>query len=365
MADTSLYTRAAVTTWANTILEAEYGSITEVPPAALALLLYGLVNNNAKMITSAAPEPVVAPVTLQEIQFTPAATTAAVSAAVPEALQQRNAHHVVGLLRRVAAEIGSGSAVPQLTLSETLTGEAWVGGGAFIEQLKVWRWLRSLASHWCLSEDQIRRPITAFLTGTAAGTKTADTPLTDHRKEAATAGEGNHVKRPRSSGNDCECSPAPEPQAHRQRPEAQAAPASTDTSRAPVQAKPCAVRADDVPAGVADSLWRAQSALAAALARPCAGNEPLATAAAGAPDSAGEAASAAHLVKLPDLSRLAGCESAADRPESCSSCPAVFALALEANMAGIAKMEKARKRAIDACLRKDMTELISALGNFA
>ncbi|CAJ1017671.1 hypothetical protein, conserved [Leishmania shawi] len=92
--------------------------------------------------------------------------------------QQRNAEHVLALIRALSAEEaellraeandspargGGNTANAVLLLGSSMTPEAWLSGGAFVEELKLWRWVRLMAERHRISPRAIRRTIRAYL----------------------------------------------------------------------------------------------------------------------------------------------------------------------------------------------------------
>ncbi|CBZ24070.1 conserved hypothetical protein [Leishmania mexicana MHOM/GT/2001/U1103] len=92
--------------------------------------------------------------------------------------QQRNAEHVLAMIRALSAEEaellrdeisetptsgGGSTANVVLLLGPSMTPAAWLSGGAFVEELKLWRWVRLMAVRHRSSVRAIRCAIHAYL----------------------------------------------------------------------------------------------------------------------------------------------------------------------------------------------------------
>ncbi|KAG5485764.1 hypothetical protein LSCM1_07176 [Leishmania martiniquensis] len=228
---TTPYTRSAILTWANDILEASYTNFQSIPSHEVGLLLYGVFHDSpckgsaeaSRLGDAAAAAAGNAGVPrlseaelhvhhkrhqatcmryLQLLQFpsTPSSTAAATEAAAPKldctyasssspcldghngatsaVAQQCNAEHVLAMIRALSAEeaellraeandtpasdAGSTSNIV-LLLGPSMTPAAWLSGGAFVEELKLWRWVRLMAERHRCSVRAIRRTIRAYL----------------------------------------------------------------------------------------------------------------------------------------------------------------------------------------------------------
>lgn len=412
-----MYTRTAVLAWANRILDGNYTSFTEIPASELALLLYGIVNSGR--CNGEAKGCFLSPVSLQEVQFPSQG-----DAAVPDTVRTRNTEHILALLRKASSEaaelLSRDATMPQLTVNDSLTAAVWLSGKAFVEELKIWRWVRALTEYRGVTEADVRREIQRFVVeggrvSAAPGTATYEVPTAktedgtreDRRtsaptpsREAAAAAGNKSMKRPRSSeGGDSNgrsiptvpslegCTPVKEGETA----EAEGAPLSTTKRQehmppyqkaeaqermrpavvgtAVVSSTSCyAVTDGEVPYDVESELIKHHKTFAAAFAQRCLAareNTPTTMKKENLSSSGASHRSVSNDTVFPPDFAAFGAVDEAERPQSCSTCPAVFALALEGNLQRIAKMENARKRAITACLKKDMTELLRAISEFA
>ncbi|GET86164.1 hypothetical protein, conserved [Leishmania tarentolae] len=93
-------------------------------------------------------------------------------------VQQRNAEHVLAMIRALSAEEaemlhvvasetptndGGATANVVLMLGPSMTPEAWLSGSVFVEELKLWRWVRLMAERHCSSARAMQRAIRAYL----------------------------------------------------------------------------------------------------------------------------------------------------------------------------------------------------------
>ncbi|KAG5510788.1 hypothetical protein JKF63_07860 [Porcisia hertigi] len=237
---TTQYTRSAILAWANDALETSYASFQEIPSHEVGLLLYGALQpsslradvsagglGDSTAVAATASNGDVPLLSeeelhthhqrhqatcmryLQLLQFPPipgpatqtnsavAAVISLATAATPSlstspgtqsgstsaVAQQRNAEHVLAMIRALSAEeahllrseasdtpTGGGSgnnnnntANVVLVLGPSLTPATWLSGGAFVEELKLWRWIRLMAERHRSSTTAIRRVIRAYL----------------------------------------------------------------------------------------------------------------------------------------------------------------------------------------------------------
>ncbi|KAG5506894.1 hypothetical protein JIQ42_07613 [Leishmania sp. Namibia] len=92
--------------------------------------------------------------------------------------QGRNAEHVLAMIRELSAEEaellrdgandtsvsgGVNASNTVLLLGPSMTPAAWLSGSAFVEELKLWRWVRLMAERHRSSPRAIRRTIRAYL----------------------------------------------------------------------------------------------------------------------------------------------------------------------------------------------------------
>lgn len=234
------YTRSAILAWANTILNASHLTFQDIPCHDVALLLYGIFHSHhhqqhetavaaSANDTGAAAVPLLAPDALrlhdaqhgatcvrflQLLQFssvdTPHARTASpppgtapasttdersTTSAAAAVAQQRNAEHVLAMIRALSAEEaellrtapsnaisgpnGCGAASEEseeqrraaagtaanvvLLLGPSMTPTAWLSGSAFVEELKLWRWVRLMADRHRCTVASIGRAIADYL----------------------------------------------------------------------------------------------------------------------------------------------------------------------------------------------------------
>lgn len=219
------YTRSAILAWANEVLEASHANFQELPAHEVGLLLYGVFQTASASAAAASAPGSAAPSVqlleasqvsahhqrhqrtclryLQLLQF-PQSQTAAdgagisttssrsssnggggVAVSLSAAQQHRNAEHVLAMIHALSGEEAellrvetahtpvteeAASANVVLALGPAMTPSAWLSGRAFVEELKLWRWMRLMAERHHSSVGAIRRAVRAYLQhGDASG----------------------------------------------------------------------------------------------------------------------------------------------------------------------------------------------------
>jgi hypothetical protein len=250
---TSPYTRSAILAWANTILDATHLTFQDIPCHDVGLLLYGVFHSTSAKdaqislpSTRAATVPLLSAAELhvhtaqhrmtcerflQLFQFPASvvsractASPAPPSAASPQTaatavaaeerstsgaassasavamVQQRNAEHVLAMIRALSSEeaellrnvpvatvntesgsdskhicsgddhaecgdahVNDNAANVVLLLGPSMTPTAWLSGSAFVEELKLWRWVRLMADRHHRTVPAIRATILGYL----------------------------------------------------------------------------------------------------------------------------------------------------------------------------------------------------------
>lgn len=345
-----LHTRASILQWANATLNASHASLSDVPAADVALLLYGILHEgaNTDTVRSGAPTTTASLLSLQEIQF--------VSQPTP-AVQRSNAQHVLAMIRRVSAAGASlcdsdgraaGGPLSPLPLSQhvvsaSFTATDWLNGKCPVEELRMWRWLRAVAVARCCTVDTIHANIAHYLRMGSGG-----------------------------SGGSRPMSPAPTPL---QTLAVGEAPSSSVESTTPVSvqlncgtseeaAREGVLAVDEITVSDGRKRTRVEEnhrdvvlpVVAAAPPQACAFSSSTPT------TSVDHAKAAVPLIHDLHTARDGFME---NRVTECAMCPTVFAMALQGNMALLEELEATRKRAIAACVKKDMTELLRTLSSFS
>lgn len=168
-ANEAAYTRTAVLMWVNDILSTAYPSFTAVPATELALILHGIFAHNPHARRH---------LTLHMLDFRPHASPTAC---------MHNVQHVLRMIHHLSADSAlapRSSRSPHAPASATgvaddsaavsivgphLTAVDWMEGRAFVEELKVWRWVRVMAQGMQRSAATIRQAMSDYLHGTSSG----------------------------------------------------------------------------------------------------------------------------------------------------------------------------------------------------
>ncbi|CCW60215.1 unnamed protein product [Phytomonas sp. EM1] len=335
MATPALYTCAAITEWANTIFRTSHESLIQFQPKDVALLLYGILKAHATLVQSEHPptedfSALLSCCSLQEIQFqaNPSATT-----------QLRNAEHVLSVVRRVSSGLAARGAFPSSSSSsssapssspssasrafgvigETLTAEVWLDGRAFVEELKLWRWLREIAVRLDSTVVGIQHAVQAYL-GAACTSVLGEKSGAPSRPFEAIEGDFNSVKNA-----------------------AEGAKETREGVEKTVKLLPAAKKfrlegETAIDSGAADGDRRGDLFLKL--------KEALGIAKANPPGGEG-----ANLDKRTEV--------------VCSTCPLIFAQALQGNLEYLKTLESQRRAALAACGKKNITELLAILSSFA
>nr|CCD16321.1 unnamed protein product [Trypanosoma congolense IL3000] len=362
----NIYARSAILRWAESILQGEYNSFTDIQAKDVAVLLYAIFNDSRTVGERVGPV-----VSLQDIQFCDNPTSM---------VRLLNAKRVLSLVQslsscssEVSAAAGNDTNGDGGCLVSGGVGNmsacAWLEGKAFVEELKMWRWIRTEAFKRGLEANELTERVRTFL-GRASGSGAGD--------EDAVKKLGLAAKRSRADQGPVECAAG----IHHEAP-----------SSAVVQT-PCGVREDgsavdeqrDVGAG------RPIAMDAKGLGNQV--NEDLARTGEGATGSLlnitcdGVEASTGLLNVLEDVMKelneqrhavgentgqgtfegnrneaqaQGGLQGNCDQTSECSSCPAIYATAIRHNYAAIERLEALRKLAVTACLRKDAAGLLGVL----
>ncbi|CAD2217039.1 hypothetical protein ADEAN_000451700 [Angomonas deanei] len=283
--DAHLYSRKEIISWVNEILSTNYSSFPEVPAKDMALILYGVYASHLN------PEEGLRKVPLQAVQF---------SGSITPNVIQKNAGHVLSVIKALSAEedADSGATSP---IDLNLSVADWLAGKAFVQELNMWRWIRTKAVNWNCTVPEIEGVIKRYLSG------------------------GISLKRSRE--REMETSPANA-----------AAPATTSEQQMSFSPLVKMVKEDNEKEGqlVADmheNLQRTKAAVAA-------------------------------LEETRHISQEDQKENAlpvGTSSTSCQECSSVVSCILKGNLNTIRSLEDKRKRALEACINKDVVSLLSAL----
>lgn len=370
--ESSTLTRSSILSWVNRIFHTDYDTFSQVPASNLALLIYAVVRGEHW-------QPLVS---LQEIQFTAHPT--------PTVLL-RNAQHVLKSIHRLSTPyeqkqeehtnrtLGSQlHGYPTTLLGPHVTPAAWVEGRAFIEELKVWRWLRleamkrNVAETWIEAEIQSylkgsRDPSTTLITPsslitTAAGSAAAQTDAAS----LAHVAEGKPSPQDQTFGMACQEGNADEAlgfgdgvPAKRNRVEEDSANLPPAPTLVPAMAE-ASQRHSAMGEGtvIEEEVNRAVSLLSVldSAKRDLAQTYDQNMSAGGDKEN--------HMHSTIDDTTAGGAASGGGvGRNTCAHCPEVFSRALQANITAIESMERIRKQAIAACMRKDEVALLSVLSS--
>ncbi|CAJ02215.2 conserved hypothetical protein [Leishmania major strain Friedlin] len=122
------------------------------------------------------------------------------SGATSAVAQKRNAEHVLAMICALSAEEaelsraeasetrtsgGGHTASVVLLLGPSMTPAAWLAGSAFVEELKLWRWVRLMAERHRRSARAIRRAICAYLQHEVGVAAVAPAPAKDSQTGTA------------------------------------------------------------------------------------------------------------------------------------------------------------------------------------
>ncbi|EKF27345.1 hypothetical protein MOQ_008933 [Trypanosoma cruzi marinkellei] len=402
----SIYARVAILQWAADILHGEYASFGNIPARDIAVLLHAIFNTPCEAGSMDSEGTVL--VSLHDIQFCehPTPTTLFL-----------NAKRVLSLVQTLSSSVVDGNG--DMNLAEgcggcsrplsppavgNMTVSAWMEGKAFVEELKMWRWIRAEAFRRGLEKEELERRAQKFLYGAADPSKAPSHECTTTGRALELKGGppsgsvGKHVTSPRKRSREKDTGAPNAPEA-----------SLTSGNMANNQVRGPAA-ADSKPEsgreGGVRNCMRTENVVQSGrrggesnFISPQHGEMPR--------EDTGEAMSLPHMTcdgvtiapKLLNVleevkkelkerqvaaeasaaacGSIAGSITAASRGSEphgieevcgsghsvvgCSSCPAVFSEALQQNYIAIERLETARKLAVAACLKKDAAGLLEAL----
>lgn len=389
MQEGNIYARSEILQWVAEILQTEYGSFRDIAARDIAVLLYAIFNSVCK--DGAVDHGVADVVSLHDIQFcdNPTSMTCflnakrvlsmvqTLSSHTPETNGEADSGGVNGGRRVVPSAVGN------------MTVSAWMEGKAFVEELKMWRWIRAQAFQRGLDKQELARRVQAFLHGTehhadappssAVTTATAtgcgrdaEKKLTgDTRDSAGGAGDTRPNKRSREGDEKTShvaesASAAPGGKNDMRRKNATDARPKSETEGGEAAAPVAQPRVDTsgepegptppLPHVMCDALVAAPRLLGVLEeVRRELEERRVAAGSSGATTAAGSSAGRGSEPHTTDDTRGSG------RSFTGCSCPAVFAEVVQQNYNAIERLEAARKRAVAACLKRDASGLLEAL----
>lgn len=369
MSEASQFSRAAIMSWANRILNTDYTNFAEVPAKDVALLLYGIYDASQQTQK----------ISLHDIQFTDNLTPT---------ILLHNAQHVLQLLKTLseaeAKELnGMDSAVPSANvykMDPNLSAVDWLEGKAFVEELKMWRWVRMKAETLGVAPDAVRAAIHTYLHGTTTAlsprAKSADrnleTPLAQEPR-------GTDHKRTRDAAKEVEPNARDEdaPRQSKQRKKedriSSMVCANIDNPNREVSTSAMKEERGTKPSDETVREFERESAVEETKSKDLYEKvvhtkkllQELETQIAQTTsDENNETSGTENFNPLTsslcvDLSLQKTAESA----QQCKDCPLIFAHMVQSNLDLIKRLEEQRKAALNACTKKDVAALITALQN--
>ncbi|EAN95577.1 hypothetical protein C3747_31g185 [Trypanosoma cruzi] len=403
----SIYARVAILQWAADILHGEYASFGNIPAKDIAVLLHAIFNTpceGGSMDTGGT-----ALVSLHDIQFCqhPTPTTLFLNAKRVLSLVQTLSSSVVDGNGDMNVAEGCGGCSRPLSLPAVgnMTVSAWMEGKAFVEELKMWRWIRAEAFRRGLEKEELERRAQKFLHGAADPSKvpsshegTTTGRALELESGPSSGSVGKHVISPRkrSREEDTGAPNAPEaaldlgtgannqvrgPAATDIKPESgrdggvrncmrtdivvprgkrgdESTYISPQYGKMPSEDKGEAMSLPHMTCdgvAVAPKLLKVLEEVKKELKERKVAAEASAAACGGITGSITTASrgSEPHLIEE-------ACGSG-HPVVGCSSCPAIFSEALQQNYSAIERLETARRLAVAACLKKDAAGLLEAL----
>lgn len=385
-----MYSRSHLVAWGNRLLGSACSSLHEIPPERIAVLLRSIaiqvpnlfLQDSEPDAPSFTEHDFAALVSLHGVQFNSPGRHAALhntifllqlafklSSALEEARQHRTTTPATATATDGCDEgvVPHASATaPRLVWSQPVEEVAaqWVAGTAFVEELKLWRWMRALAAD--LPDAILLEAVHQYTYGGDEG-------------DAGEAHVGS--KRTRSPPRPTPCASSSNDALHRPAPTAvngtsDCADLSTLTYP-PVDT----TLAEELAASTAHLQKVQQQATIDAASQPAAPPQdqvapcglsrslsampPSSIAAASSGGVAGGSISWEVLLEgcgeTSVVSDLMMASSTSASHHACPTCPLLVTQAIQCNLAAIDQLEKVRLAAIEACMKKDSSALLAAL----
>ncbi|RNF27434.1 uncharacterized protein Tco025E_00296 [Trypanosoma conorhini] len=409
----SIYARVAILQWAAEIFHRKFGAFGDFSASDIAVLLHAIFNTPSSGCAGETAGSLV--VSLHDIQFceNPTPTTLFL-----------NAKRVLSLVQTLSSTAGDGSSErnaadgccgvggcrpPSPPAVGNMTVSAWMEGKAFVEELKMWRWIRAEAFRRGLEVEQLELRVQAFLRGAAESGKpppphavtamaaagralgaggspsafVVGTAAAAPRKrlrgaeEGATnaseaappsgVGGGEHVRALAAANMSIGSGFESGVRNHLHTDGvAQCAGGGGETTGAPPRHgdAPREIHEDALTlshltcdgVALAPRLLSVLEEVKKELEERKVVAEAATSAASGGTTGAATAEQRGSGAHLSDETRGSGCPRV-----GCSSCPAIFTAALQQNYKAIERLEAARGMAVAACLRRDAAALLEAL----
>ncbi|KEG09775.1 hypothetical protein DQ04_04671030 [Trypanosoma grayi] len=376
-----IYARAAILQWAAGILQSEYSSFSDIAAKDVAVLLHAIFNKPDVDGEGAV-------VSLHDIQFceNPTSTT-----------RFLNAKRVLSLLQTLSSSTSDancegsasgGRLAPSVV--GNMTASAWLEGKAFVEELKMWRWIRAEAFKRGLGKDELGSRAQAFLKGAVhsgsilsaggRGLEIDNNPPEVLKSVVAKENTASSRKHPREEEEEKEeealanATPGVAAAAMKKKTTAD------DKPRRVVESNPAIPTHSDSNVHTSRVVEAAVTQIPSDVSREEEWSatplpEVTCDGVAAAPQLLGvlekvkkeleEQRTAARDVAtapcgneshVPEEARSDG-----RPPTGCASCPAVFAVAVQQNYDAIERLEAVRRLAVAACLKRDATAVLGAL----
>ncbi|ORC86444.1 uncharacterized protein TM35_000281600 [Trypanosoma theileri] len=369
--DSNIYARAAILKWLTDIFHVNYSSFADVESKDVAVLLHAIFSGSDEDGNREGTS-----VSLHDIQFCKNPTPT---------IRFLNAKRVLSLVHTLSSSMSNNNSNEKETgiarfaqsAVGNMTASAWIEGKAFVEELKMWRWIRAEAFKRRLEVRELESRVQLFLSGASnsgheevaevdgiqanvdreASLETRSIPPCKRPREEETFPLVNGGKSLSAAeviqGSEQKCT-------------------LTGSSHKESMAQVCK------PAGV-DALVMLQTEKVGeeeGVTPPVSNIACTGTAAAPLllsvldevkkelEEQKNAAAAAATVASVPHGSEpCLSTDSHSSGPlcSRCLTCPTVFAAAIQQNYDAIERLESLRQVAVAACLKRDVTGLLNAL----
>ncbi|KAH9584288.1 hypothetical protein LSM04_007709 [Trypanosoma melophagium] len=367
----NIYSRASILKWVTDIFHGDYASFADVESRDVAVLLHAIFSGRGEDGNREA-----ASVSLHDIQFCKNPTPT---------IRFLNAKRVLSLVHVLSSstsnnncnEKETGSARFAQSAVGNMTASAWMEGKAFVEELKMWRWIRAEAFRRRLEVRELESRVQAFLSG-ASDCSRVEVAEVDGNQDDLGRGASLQAR---------SVPPCKRPRGEETSPNANGVGSLGALGVKRVSEQKCTVAVSPHTEGIAQVC---QPAGAGALVMLPTGwveeqegvtppvSNVACTGAAAAPlllsvldevkkefeEQKHAAAVAATATSVPHGSEpclSAESQGSGQLRTTCLTCPTVFAVAVQQNYNAIERLESLRQAAVAACLKRDVAGLLTAL----